>query len=176
MTDEQHSDEYYLAMAALDNYEALVRDRLPKSTSVVFRIHQLGHALERALAAPPPEALTPAPDETAARLVEDIEEHLLFQHDTPDEGEALLQRCLPLLAPEALTPEEWDDIGLSIDMTDVDRLRQWANNLLGYGPDVTHWASVPHLVNRMQVMATEMEKAIAAIGRLRRRRPVVEGK
>ena len=42
-----HSDEYYLAMAALDQYERFTVDALPKSTSVVFRIHQLGHATER---------------------------------------------------------------------------------------------------------------------------------
>ncbi len=42
------TDEYYLAMAALDRYERLTADRLPKSTSVVFRIDQLGHAAERA--------------------------------------------------------------------------------------------------------------------------------
>jgi len=40
-----YSDEYYLAMAALDQYP--IEDRLPKSTSIVFRIHQLGHELER---------------------------------------------------------------------------------------------------------------------------------
>jgi hypothetical protein len=39
------SDEYWLAMAALDQYP--IDDGLPKSTSVVFRIHQLGHAWER---------------------------------------------------------------------------------------------------------------------------------
>jgi len=39
------TDEHYLAMAALDRYP-VPDDGLPKSTSVVFRIHQLGHALE----------------------------------------------------------------------------------------------------------------------------------
>jgi hypothetical protein len=36
------SDEYYLAMAALDQYP--IKDGLPKSTSVVYRIHQLGRS------------------------------------------------------------------------------------------------------------------------------------
>jgi len=40
-----HSDEYYLAMAALDNYP--IDDGLPKSTSVVYRIHQLGHRIPK---------------------------------------------------------------------------------------------------------------------------------
>jgi len=35
-----YSDEYWLAMAALDMYP--IDDGLPKSTSVVYRIHQLG--------------------------------------------------------------------------------------------------------------------------------------
>lgn len=38
------TDEYYLAMAALDMYP--VEDGLPKSTSVVYRIHQLGRERE----------------------------------------------------------------------------------------------------------------------------------
>jgi hypothetical protein len=41
-----YSDEYYLAMAALDMYP-VPDDGLGKSTSVIFRIHQLGHEVER---------------------------------------------------------------------------------------------------------------------------------
>ena len=40
------SDEYWLAMAALDNYP--IDDGLPKSTAVVYRIHQLGRAFAAA--------------------------------------------------------------------------------------------------------------------------------
>lgn len=40
-----YSDEYYLAMAALDQYP--IDDGLPKSSSIVFRIHQLGHECEK---------------------------------------------------------------------------------------------------------------------------------
>lgn len=40
------SDEYYLAMAALDSYDALMADGLSTSTSLVFRIHQLGQAAD----------------------------------------------------------------------------------------------------------------------------------
>ena len=57
--------------------------------------------------------------------------------------------------------------GLSIDMTDADRLRDWARNLLLYGPDVTHWASVPHLASRLQLLATDIEKTVKDIGALR---------
>jgi hypothetical protein len=50
-----YSDEYYLAMAALDQYP--IDDGILKSTSIVFRIHQLGHALERLTAALDPDAI-----------------------------------------------------------------------------------------------------------------------
>jgi len=50
MSDQPRSDEYYLAMAALDMY--LKDDGPLKSTSVVFRIHELGHRLEAAVAQP----------------------------------------------------------------------------------------------------------------------------
>jgi hypothetical protein len=60
-----------------------------------------------------------------------------------------------------------DDIGLSIDMLDVDRLREWARLLLVHGPDVSYWGSVAFVVTRMQIMATDIEKAVRDIGRLR---------
>ncbi len=49
---DQATDAYYLAMAALDTYEPLWDpwQGAPKSTSVVYRIDQLGHTLEAALA------------------------------------------------------------------------------------------------------------------------------
>lgn len=63
-----------------------------------------------------------------------------------------------------------DDLGLSIDMLDVDRLRDWARLLLEHGADISHWGSVPFVVGKMQIMATEMEKAIRDIGVLRAER------
>lgn len=63
--------------------------------------------------------------------------------------------------------EKYDDIGLSIDMLDVDRLRAWAQNLLTHGPDISHWGSVPFVVGKMQAIATGMERAIKDIGVLR---------
>jgi hypothetical protein len=59
------------------------------------------------------------------------------------------------------------ELGLSIDMLDADRLRQYAQNLLTYGPDITHWASVPHVVSKLQTIATGIEKAVRDIGQLR---------
>ena len=73
----------------------------------------------------------------------------------------------PLSAPPA-TPR--DDLGLSIDMLDVDRLREWARLLLLHGHEINHWCwwgSIPSVAGKMQIMATEMEKAIKDIGVLR---------
>lgn len=60
-----------------------------------------------------------------------------------------------------------DDIGLSIDMLDVDRLREWARLILVHGADIGHWGSTAYVVGRMQVMATCIEKAVRDIGTLR---------
>lgn len=60
-----------------------------------------------------------------------------------------------------------DDIGLSIDMLDVDRLRDWAQKLLVHGSDISHWASVPFVASKLQTIATGMEKAIRDIGAMR---------
>lgn len=74
-----------LAMAALDQYP--VEDGLPKSTSVVFRIHQLGHAREQAEA-------------SHARLIAALREYgrhhatcdsLSFDYD--DENERMLPKA-----------------------------------------------------------------------------------
>lgn len=60
-----------------------------------------------------------------------------------------------------------EGIGLTIDMTYADRLREWARLLLIYGTDISQWESVPFVVSTMQTMATDIEKAIRDIGRLR---------
>ena len=52
-------------------------------------------------------------------------------------------------------------------MLDVDRLREWARLLLVHGPDISHWGSVPFVASKMQTLATDLEKAIRDIGRLR---------
>jgi len=70
---------------------------------------------------------------------------------------------------DALTPRQDDELGLSIDMLDVDRLREWARLLLVHGADIGHWASVPHVAGKMQTMATDLEKAVRDIGTLRAR-------
>lgn len=64
-----------------------------------------------------------------------------------------------------------DDLGLSIDMLDVDRLRDWARLLLVHGSDISHWASVPFVASKLQILATDLEKAVCDIGTLRAARP-----
>ena len=68
---------------------------------------------------------------------------------------------------EAAERPEDDPIGLSIDMLDVDCLREWARLLLVHGADISHWASVPHVAGKMQILATNIEKAVRDIGKLR---------
>lgn len=60
-----------------------------------------------------------------------------------------------------------DDLGLTIDMLDVDRLREWARLLLVHGADIGHWGSVAHVAGKMQVIATGIERAVRDIGTLR---------
>ncbi len=60
-----------------------------------------------------------------------------------------------------------DDLGLSVDMLDVDRLRDWARLLLVHGADISQWGSVPFVASKMQTLATELEHAIRDIGTLR---------
>lgn len=59
-----------------------------------------------------------------------------------------------------------DDLGLTIDMLDVDRLRDWARLLL------INWAAPlpPSVAGQMQIMATSIEKAVRDIGTLRSER------
>jgi hypothetical protein len=64
-----------------------------------------------------------------------------------------------------LAPE--DALGLTIDMLDVDRLRQWANNLLIYGSDISAWGDRVFVAGKMQEIATGVEKAVRDIGVLR---------
>lgn len=69
--------------------------------------------------------------------------------------------------------ESADESGLTVDMLDVDRLREWARLLLVHGADVSHWASVPYVAGKMQTLATGLEKAIRDIGTLRRHRQLL---
>lgn len=75
----------------------------------------------------------------------------------------------PTCSPDYVEPQDGpeDTRGLSIDMLDVDRLREWARLLLVHGADISHWGSVPYVAGKMQTLATDIEKAIRDIGILR---------
>ena len=60
-----------------------------------------------------------------------------------------------------------ESIGLCVDMLDVDRLRNWAQNILAHGADISHWASVPFVVATLQTLATNLEHTVHDVGLLR---------
>lgn len=67
----------------------------------------------------------------------------------------------------ASTSVENDSLGLSIDMLDVDRLRQWASNIAIYGSGIGYWASPTFVSEELQRIASALEQAIRDIGMLR---------
>jgi NTP pyrophosphatase (non-canonical NTP hydrolase) len=73
----------------------------------------------------------------------------------------------PDLSPRDLRRLVDEDCGLSIDMLDADRLREWARLLLVHGADVSHWGSTAFVASKMQTIATGIEKAVRDIGILR---------
>ncbi len=93
---------------------------------------------------------------------------------TPAEGETYCQ--LAQARAQALAPSREaeiaarDDIGLSIDMLDADRLRQWADNIEVHGGDVTYWASMLFLVTKLREIADNVAEAVRDIGTLRQER------
>jgi hypothetical protein len=76
-----------------------------------------------------------------------------------------------LAAPRApLEPRE-DEIGLSVDMLDVDRLRKWAENVETYGPDLTLWAYPQFVSEWLRGLADRLDTTVRDIGVLRATRP-----
>jgi hypothetical protein len=74
-------------------------------------------------------------------------------------------------APRApLEPRE-DEIGLSVDMLDVDRLRKWAENVETYGPDLTLWAYPQFVSEWLRGLADRLDTTVRDIGVLRATRP-----
>lgn len=60
-----------------------------------------------------------------------------------------------------------EGLGLSIDMMDADRLRDWARLLLEHGPNISYWGDRMFVVSKLQTIATGIEKAVRDIGTLR---------
>lgn len=72
-----------------------------------------------------------------------------------------------LVRGEAAPPQ--DDLGLSIDMLYVNRLRRWADLIDTHGADITHWGKVALVVAKLREMADAVEQAVRDIGTLRER-------
>lgn len=60
-----------------------------------------------------------------------------------------------------------EDLGLAITSLDSDRLRDWAEKLDTYGPDVTHWTSRRYLCEALRAVAGRIEATVAEVGTLR---------
>lgn len=59
------------------------------------------------------------------------------------------------------------ELGLNIDMTDADRLRDWARNIDDGGILLTAWASPSFLVIRLRELADRIETEVREVGELR---------
>ena len=70
-------------------------------------------------------------------------------------------------SPSVLTAARRAEIGLTIDMLDADRLRDWARLILLHGADISHWGSPMFVASKLQTMATDIDKAVRDIGELR---------
>src|SRR5690349_20613775 len=103
-------------------------------------------------------------DPAAHGRPEDKRERVGSRMDSTSEGN---KQKTPTAMETPAGSEQADDLGLSIDMLDVDRLRDWANNLLVYGPDISQWCDRVFVASKMQQMATGIEKAVRDIGVLR---------
>lgn len=60
-----------------------------------------------------------------------------------------------------------NDLGLSVCMLDVDRLRNWARNIAVHGADISRWGSVEFVQGRMERIADGLDEAVRDIGTLR---------
>lgn len=82
----------------------------------------------------------------------------------------LLRDAAAALAPPAdpvAAPRETGDLGLSIDMLDVDRLRSWANLIDIHGNDISHWSQRQFVIDWLKEFAGRLETAVREIGELR---------
>lgn len=130
--------------------------------------------VEQFMIDPPPDDLRAAGEAMTAR---DCEEALaciaaiLNQHQLNGwtHAQMLRWKLAALLAGPSRDEQttERDDLGLSIDMLDVDRLREWARLILVHGPDISYWGSPTFVASKMQTLATCIEKAVRDIGTLR---------
>lgn len=59
------------------------------------------------------------------------------------------------------------DLGLALTMLDSDRLRQWAEKLDTYGPDISHWADRRFVSEQLRAVAGRIEATVHEVGTLR---------
>jgi hypothetical protein len=72
-------------------------------------------------------------------------------------------------SPTSPTAETLNDsTGLSIDMSDADRLRAWADLIDIHGADLTRWGRVAFVVTTLRAMANGVEQAVRDLGALRK--------
>src|SRR5690348_4708725 len=79
------------------------------------------------------------------------------------EGQDL--RARPETAPDAAD----NDIGLSVDMLDVDRLKSWASLIEIHGNDISHWAQAAFVVSWLREFAGRLDATVRDVGTLRAR-------
>lgn len=70
---------------------------------------------------------------------------------------------------EGVSPQP-DDLGLSIDMLDADRLLKWAENIESCGPDITRWGSTVSIAQKCRELSANIAQAVRDIGALRSHR------
>lgn len=69
-------------------------------------------------------------------------------------------------SPAALSAEQAKELGLNVDMLDVDRLRDWAR-LVEDDPLVTRWGSPQFVAGKMRDIADRLAVEIKEVGQLR---------
>lgn len=59
------------------------------------------------------------------------------------------------------------EVGVNVDMLDVDRLREWARLIDTFGPDITHWGQPQFVATKMRDIADRLETEVREVGQLR---------
>lgn len=104
-------------------------------------------------------------------LVRDaVMEHLDPQDDEVAEEVILVEaikRAAQSPAPSPIAVEQAKELGLNVDMLDVDRLRNWARLIGDGGHDITNWADSMFVAGKLRDIADRLAKEIADVGVLR---------
>jgi hypothetical protein len=103
-----------------------------------------------------------------SRIVQTIAGEWVVAYLAADVHEALSTlRAEQTRLREALEASLGSDDALSLDMIDVDRLRNWADNFDLFGADVTNWADVRFLHVTLRGLADNIETTVRLIGSAR---------